>query len=31
MSFGLAALQQRIFGLVVKRDYIDRPLAAFPA
>jgi hypothetical protein len=24
MSFGLAALQQRTFGLVVKRDYIDR-------
>jgi hypothetical protein len=28
MSFGLAAQQQRSFGLVVKRDYIDRPRAA---
>src|SRR6185295_8886725 len=29
MSFGLRAPQQRNFGLVVKRDYIDRPFAPF--
>jgi hypothetical protein len=29
MSFGLGA-QRRVFGLVVKRDYIDRPFEPFP-